>query len=1027
MSLVEHLTRQFSAWEQRGRGWSVWDEPVDLEPPFLPFQPTLPSSDGAPVIDDGRKPTALSAMADGLRGLFARKAPRSPSLDEPDPDEFPFPEPEPSLDLSPAAETQLAVPQDLLVTPEAAEQWLLASGRPGSPAAFELIGTEAAITIQLAARGADAQTAARLAAYFPEIVGRREDGRLARAWRGALGPAAVVDFGLSRETMLPLRTYWNFNVDPLLGFLAALGSLGPGEVGVVQVLFQPVAGSWGEGLRRAVVGADGEPFLLDAPREFTTLTERKCGRPLFAVVLRVGARAPGDERAWEIARSLGLGIRIVADPAGNELIPLANDGYPDDAHEYDLLDRVSRRSGMILSSEELAMLVHPPSSSVVIEQLERWVRKTKAAPKIAHGNRLVLGRNVHGANETLVTVSPEQRSRHMHLIGASGTGKSTLLLTMTLQDLANGDGVGVLDPHGDLVEAVLARIPPERLDDVVLFDPSDADWPVGFNILSAHTELEKTLLSSDLVAIFRRMSETWGDQMNAVFANAIAAFLESPRGGTLQDLRRFLVDPAFRTGILATVTDPDIAYYWQKEFPLLSGRPQSPILSRLDGFLRPKLIRNMVAQRDDRLDFAEIMNRGRIFLAKLAQGTIGEENAHLLGTFLVARLQQTAMGRQEMAAAERRPFYLYIDEFQHFITPSMAQILSGARKYRLGLVLAHQDLQQVAGQDADVLSSVISNCHTRVCFRVGEQDAKALVKGFGSFEAQDLQNLGIGQAIARIERAEYDFNLDTPMLADVDSDNAAATRHEAVSRSRARYARSREEVERLARPVAAPVPSEVPTEPQEEVVQPEPKKVAAEAKRPKKAKEAPAAPTPTAAAPSLTLVPTTGRGGAQHRYLQELFKRWAEAHDWRAAVEEAILDGLGNVDVALRKGDRSVACEIAVTTAPDHEVGNIKKCLAAGFGHVLVVSPEKKTLNAVRQRAAREFAEEELARVRFGSPEEAFTELEGIEAEAAGGTATVRGYTVKVKYRAIAEQEKTAKRQAVSGVIARAMKRMKGD
>ena len=229
----------------------------------------------------------------------------------------------------------------------------------------------------------------------------------------------------------------------------------------------------------------------------------------------------------------------------------------------------------------------------------------------------------------------------------------------------------------------------------MLLDPSDEAYPVGFNILSAHSELERNLLASDLVSVFRRLSTSFGDQMTTVLGNAILAFLESSEGGTLADLRRFLVEPGFRERFLATVRDPEIVYYWQKEFPLLTGKPQGPILTRLDTFLRPKVIRHMVSQKENRLDFAAIMNGRKILLAKLSQGLIGEENSYLLGTLIVSKLNQIATSRQNMAAAERTPFYLYIDEFHNFVTPSLAAILVGARKYNLGLILAHQELQQL--------------------------------------------------------------------------------------------------------------------------------------------------------------------------------------------------------------------------------------------------------------------------------------------------------------------------------------------
>src|SRR5581483_408379 len=293
---------------------------------------------------------------------------------------------------------------------------------------------------------------------------------------------------------------------------------------------------------------------------------------------------------------------------------------------------------------------------------------TKAAPPLAFGHAMVLGENHHAGETVRVSMTTEQRVRHTHLIGVSGSGKSTLLLNMIAQDVEQGNGIAVLDPHGDLVDQVIARIPAERIKDVVLLDPSDEGYPVGFNILSAHSDLERNLLASDLVSVFKRLSTSFGDQMTTVLGNAILAFLESSVGGTLTDLRRFLVEPAYRDRFLATVGDSEVVYYWQREFPLLSGKPQGPILTRLDTFLRPKVIRHMVSQKENRLDFADVMNGRKILLAKLSQGLIGEENSYLLGTLVVSKLNQVATSRQNMPAEARTPFYLYIDEFHNFVT-----------------------------------------------------------------------------------------------------------------------------------------------------------------------------------------------------------------------------------------------------------------------------------------------------------------------------------------------------------------------
>jgi hypothetical protein len=353
----------------------------------------------------------------------------------------------------------------------------------------------------------------------------------------------------------------------------------------------------------------------------------------------------------------------------------------------------------------------------------------------------------------------------------------------------------VLDPHGDLVNKILGVIPAERVKDVVLVDPSDEEYSIGLNILSAHSDLEMNLLSSDLVSVFERLSSTWGDQMNSVLQKAIHVFLESSERGTLDDLRRFLIEPAYRAEFLKSVRDPELLYYWQKAFPQLTGnRSIGPVITRIDAFLAPKPIRYMVSQTENRLDFGKIMDSGKIFLAKLPGGLIGKENSYLLGTLLVSKFQQLAMSRQEQEIEARSDFWIYIDEFQNFITPSMAEILSGVRKYRIGLTLAHQELHQLE-RDRDVASAVLSNPFTRVVFRVGDSDAKRLADGFAFFESRDFQNLETGQAICRIERADNDFNLTVPLPETVDPTQAKATRQAVIAASRAKYATPRADVE----------------------------------------------------------------------------------------------------------------------------------------------------------------------------------------------------------------------------------------
>lgn len=927
----ELLTEQFYAWEKRGRGWELWDYPVGLEPPFRPFYFHYLSP--VPMVDDARKPTILSSVIDKLRTLVAgpntSRDVFAPVFDRENSPEL--------YDAPSLAEFQFTVRPEMKVGSEITEQFLLAASHSDSPLAFEIIGLPESITIQIVSTERD-QSAVRqqLAAFFPEARVSEKRGFLASRWdRSGNKQNLIVDFGLSNEFMRPLKVFERFENDPLIAVAGALADLQTNETAVLQVLLKRARAPWAESVLRAVTDGEGNSFFADDP-QMVALAREKISKALFACAIRVAAQSPDYGRAWEIMQRLEGALGQFSSPMSNELIPLTNDGYSEEEHEKDLLLRQSRRTGMLLNSAELVSLVHLSTAPLRIPKLRREEKKTKRAPTTTVDHELVLGENLHDGKRVPVTLSREQRVRHTYIVGASGSGKSHLLANMIRQAIEHGEGLGVLDPHGDLIDQILGYVPESRFDDVVLLDPSDEAYPVGFNVLSARSEAEKNLVGSDLVAIFRRLSTTWGDQMGSVFANAILAFLESDRGGTLADLRRFLVEDEFRDAFLPTVRDPEVVYYWEKEFSLLKGKPQGPILTRLDTFLRPKLIRYMVSQKENRLDFRKIMDERKIFLAKLAQGAIGEVNAYLLGALLVSKIHQVAMGRQDVAASDRPPFYLHIDEFHNFITPSMASVLSGARKYNLGLILTHQELHQLWSRDTEVANAVISQPATRICFRLGDFDAKKLASGFSFFEAEDLQNLGVGEAICRVERAEHDFNLKTLPLPKVDAPTAKTRRDRLVALARERYGRKRQEVEAeisTGRMEVAPVPKR-----QEHPI----KRPAAE----------PATVSPISESPRLSVEvrpPAAekqplqlGRGGRQHKYLQELIKRWAESRGYRAIVEKQILGGLGSVDVALEKAGASFACEISVTSTPEQELGNIEKCLAGGFDRVFVVFNEKE-------------------------------------------------------------------------------------
>lgn len=961
-TLEQELTGQFYRFELLGRGGQICAEPVAIEPPFWVFPgyhaPALP------VRDEGRRHTFLSGMVERLGQALSG----AEEVSEVPEDEPLLPE---SWEREEVVEFQLTLPRERKGLEGRLDQLLGSFAQCAEPVSFEILGTEDGALLQIAVGNGDARLIERhLAQLFPDMNVVRTVDALAEAWQLTGSSFAVCECGLEREFMLPLEPPGSDAYFPLLSALAALDAE---ELGLLQVLLTPARHAWGGEALQAVSDGAGGPFFVNRP-ELLAGAREKFSRPLHAVVLRFAACAEDSERAWQLIAEMMAGFMTGGHVTGNRLIPLANDGYDPLDHERDLILRQSRRTGMLLNQEELRWLVRFPDDAVAAALLQSDSGMTHPAPDFTRqATPLQLGFNEHGCISNAVFLGDEHRFRHTHIIGASGTGKSTLLFQMIRQDIEAGAGVGVLDPHGDLIQQLLGVIPRERIQDVVLIDPSDEDFVVGFNILSAHSDLEKTLLASDLVSVFARLSTSWGDQMNSVFQNAVLAFLESSRGGTLADLRRFLLDPNFRSEFLTTVNDPEAVFYWEKGFPQLGGNKSiGPILTRLESFLSPRSIRFMVSQKSNRLDFAEIMNGGKILLACLPQGRMGRENSHLLGSLLVAKLQQAAMSRQALAEKDRRPFWLYIDEFQNFATPSMSEILTGARKYRMGLTLAHQDLTQLR-RFPELSSAVLTNTCTRIVFRPGDEDAQSLAGGFAHFDAKALMSLTTGEAVCRVGSRDADFNLRVPPAEFGDAADAEQRRLEVIASSRERYARPKAEVAAELMAVAAPTRSPISSNASPE---PSAKAVASEPLPPEVDTEPAADEQPDDPAPDVPPITPTkrekpavpkalGKGGELHRALQNEFKAVAELLGYKASIERQLPGSLECTDLLLERDGFTLAMEVCVTNTLDYELKNIAKCLRAGVTVVAMVVPEEAKRQKIEAAAKVSFAAEAGSRLQF--------------------------------------------------------------
>ena len=344
-------------------------------------------------------------------------------------------------------------------------------------------------------------------------------------------------------------------------------------------------------------------------------------------------------------------------------------------------------------------------------------------------------------------VKLKDRRQHIYVVGKTGTGKTVLLKNMALQDIHAGRGIGIIDPHGEFVEELIAQIPPERINDVIYFNPVDADYPIGFNVLEVPDVRYKHLVVSDLLGIFTKIwANVWSARMEYILQNCILALLDTP-GTTLLGIPRILVDKEYREKIIANVKDPVVRSFWVHEYETWRDQFRNeaivPIQNKVGQFLNTSFVRNIVGQQKSTLNIPAVMNDKKILLVNVSKGRIGEDNSQLLGAMIITKIQLAAMERVRIAEEEREDFFLYVDEFQNFATDSFASILSEARKYRLDLTIAHQYTGQlVSDTSTKVRDAVFGNVGTMIVFRVGAEDAEFLEKEFEpEFMPQDIVNL----------------------------------------------------------------------------------------------------------------------------------------------------------------------------------------------------------------------------------------------------------------------------------------------
>lgn len=468
------------------------------------------------------------------------------------------------------------------------------------------------------------------------------------------------------------------------------------------------------------------------------------------------------------------------------------------------------KKAFILNTEEITSLWHLPLSTTETPNI-RWLLAKKApAPVNIPNEGLILGKNIYRGQEKLIRIKNDDRRRHIYTIGKTGVGKSWLIRNMAVQDILAGHGVGVIDPHGELIEGILERIPKERINDVFLFDPSDVERPVGLNMLEARSEEQRDFAVQEMIAIFYKLfpPEIIGPMFEHNMRNVMLTLMADIKNpGTIAEIPRMFSDSEFAAKWIAKVTDPVVRAFWEKEMAKTTEFHKSEMLgyliSKVGRFVENAMMRNIIGQSHSGFDFRDIMDNKKILLVNLSKGKTGEVNANLLGLILVSKLQMAAMARADMPEEQRKDFYLYVDEFQNFITPSIMTILAEARKYRLCLNIAHQYIGQLTqGTDASIRDAVFGTVGTMVVFKVGVEDAQFVAKEFAPvFNEYDLINIEKFNAYVKLlvdNQAMRPFNMKTLRPEEVpDMPPASAETAKMVKEmSRSKYGQPREIVEK---------------------------------------------------------------------------------------------------------------------------------------------------------------------------------------------------------------------------------------
>lgn len=718
---------------------------------------------------------------------------------------------------------QVAVPRDNEIKIDAAEQMFASLHAIYKSGFWSFLKQQEHISFEIVARREDIRFYVAVPRKLVDLVEKQIHG----SYPGAdvkevdeysiffeKGKVAFAALRLKNSDYFPIRVFRDLPVDPFSSLTSVLAKMQEGEGAAVQVLIQPADGKWssiGRSYIAKVKKNEANPEKATFKTDLKTLEaiEQKTAKPGFHTVIRIVVSSATKEAAdMHLANLLASFHQFTSDH--NVLtkvkFPIKKLFMIDFVYRYfPIISPPFFKQHSVLNSDELATMYHFPNKSIETPHLFWLNAKRAPAPIQIPQSGLFIGASRYRGVDRPIYVADDDRRRHMYIIGKTGTGKSQLLEELAMQDIIAGRGVAVIDPHGDLIDGILSRIPPERAEDVVYFDPSDTDRPMGLNMLEAYTEEQKHYVVTSIVGLMYKLYDPMktgiiGPRFEHAIRNAMLTVMSEP-GSTFVEVVRVLTDSSFVQELLPKVQDPIIRRYWTDQIAQTADFHKSEVLdyivSKFGRFVTNKLMRNIIGQSASSFDFRKIMDEGKVLLINLAKGKIGEENSNFLGLILVPKILIAAMSRQETPEEKRRDFYLYVDEFQNFATPDFAQILSEARKYRLNLVVANQFIGQM---EEEVKNAVFGNVGTLIAFRVGVTDGNYLQHEFQpTFNEVDLINIDRFNAyIKTIVHNEpvKSFSIDLTK----DMKHIMATRNPQVAKaiiqlSRLKYGRSKELIE----------------------------------------------------------------------------------------------------------------------------------------------------------------------------------------------------------------------------------------